>query len=1674
LPLSWSAIDAGSGVANYKLEYWKGTGLWETLLNASTATSYTFSGLDPYTYSFRVSAQDTLGNVSAPVSGTVAFAFPDLTVDELGEIGREVCDALSVAALDPLCDGLSVIGPPLPPPTPATPPRIALVSSGIACSDLPNSMDDDVRGIEVTDDTTISCANLQDQVGYGTWATTVLKQQIPSVRIDSFDVFVGGAATDAKLSAALAYITTHASSYDVVLSAFSPRDILDPTSWALEQRVTQPSAATQKLNNLWDLINEAITAHPYISEDGTPMIGLPLDQGLRARFLADVPAAQAKAINDFAGRTDRWSTIRSNLQAISAAGVPIIVGTGEIDGTAPTQSIVGIAALPEVITVGPSVFTDGHDQLSVRSAKGPAPDLSLKPDLLVDAGIVGAVPSSSSLADITDASLPNDAGFGSALSRINAGWSVPAAALVAADAAAMLKDDLGAAATNVRAAVVRGALQTLASRHPAYKRTGTDANNQPIWSKAPAWEQGAGVLRDTRAGETSVDRIPADFTSLPIPLDRFVTPGVAVGASTSKSVSFWSGGIDPGTASLSSSLRFLGPNNGGVAVELPYSGEHGIALSNTTRQIVMGISPASSGHTFQGGLYCADISSGVFGWPACVLRDRRVTFTSTYLLTDSGEKTEDETFVLQTGLPAEVGVVGKAFKFVPLEPEFVPFGSAITGEVGSATFDAVPPAFYRVLHFGRYQVPGGYSDFEDPTKTLTSGRRNYLKDTWSLQYTTDASGSVFGWNTVESVGSPRAVFDAASAYDSARQRVVMFGGRSDTGVSGETWLYNPTTQTWTKANPATSPPAREGAAMAFDPSRGVAVLHGGLDANGILLSDTWVWNGTTWSQPLPPIGVVPAVMQARAYPQMAYDSQRARIVMFGGKTPSGTGDPFINDQSTFVWAGAWTQLTTTGTPPAPRARHAMAYDPARDRMVMFGGQGATSLLRDAFELNGSVWSDATPNPSSHSLVSESAPRPGIGQLAYGKVSQVSPTVPVRKLILWQYTRGIGRTWTYDGTSWLRLENARGVPISSPPSRVGGAFVYDPVGEQAILVGGLAPQGRTLGLQVGASAQYAAIPGRPLCSDQEIPLGPLGLSNPGWIVSPQEGGTGSCISRTSLEKQYGVSQVKDASEVKEAGDSMCELQLNTQGSPSNFVSTEDIYCDPTSFAIGSAVTTRYVDLIRPDDWERCGVIVDATSRDYEAMIEGATCGLTGSEPEPRWEMETSAEECPNPLAGDANLEANYDPKLLPTQIRVQILHYRFKLPKPNWYANMHLNLTYSSQNTLVSALATTGSGTTLGPPAASVLVTPNQGLSIDPSTAAISPSPKRGTVTSQLSLWPEGVGDGDLYLVLVPTSFANTTLTDPLITAKTSLCEVSFEFDTYAKIKPTWTNTSTATLGVDIPRELFTDQLKGPIGSASTHWTRDGWDPQANAGAGAWVPFAEETETVHSDIHVPKDWDPDVPFTSGTPLRPDKVSWRVPVRPSTDPPIGEPTVGATSGQTMADPGMQSLIGRLFKAPVDRAVTDPSSLNSSTVAGDDWKVNGRFFGVLDIPESILRVGHDDPLISGDPPVYGYKLWMNTTTPTATCSGTAPMLTWRGLTRVSPCVNGSPWTYESRLPVNDFVPYAIPGSAGYNVVHGAASITSDGPKLKVELEPPAGATTTLTFDQACIPANPTGCVT
>ena len=116
---------------------------------------------------------------------------------------------------------------------------------------------------------------------------------------------------------------------------------------------------------------------------------------------------------------------------------------------------------------------------------------------------------------------------------------------------------------------------------------------------------------------------------------------------------------------------------------------------------------------------------------------------------------------------------------------------------------------------------------------------------------------------------------------------------------------------------------------------------------------------------------------------MAYDRARQQVVMFGGAVVS--PGSFVIGNDTWLWDGQNWHATSPATVPTERDRACMIYDPRIQKVVMFGGESPNQL---------------------------------------------------------------GDTWLWDGGNWTLQDTSAGAP---PPGTCYSRFGYDEVRQQAILV-----------------------------------------------------------------------------------------------------------------------------------------------------------------------------------------------------------------------------------------------------------------------------------------------------------------------------------------------------------------------------------------------------------------------------------------------------------------------------------------------------------------------------------------------------------------------------------------------------------------------------------------------
>lgn len=320
-------------------------------------------------------------------------------------------------------------------------------------------------------------------------------------------------------------------------------------------------------------------------------------------------------------------------------------------------------------------------------------------------------------------------------------------------------------------------------------------------------------------------------------------------------------------------------------------------------------------------------------------------------------------------LPLTLAVATAQAAWTEVFPTTIPTGrSGITGcsdLTGMLVFGGKNAAWLNQLY--RFDALTGDWTNLAPTGTLPSGRNNY-----------------------------------AAAYDLARGVLVVYGGNAggtaNANISGETWEWNSTTNTWANRTPAApvygtnTPPQLTVSRMVYDLGRGHSLLFGGqgnTTTAAVETNQTWTWDGATWTRLLPANSPPP-----RRSHVMAYNPRNGTSLVWGGVATTG-GTVYRGD--TWQWDGTnWTQIPTTTVPYANATYAAstlngLVYDELRDRFVLTSGiyTGTLPTASDTYEFDGVDWTNRGPS-----------------NLPNGRYAQATA-----------YVQGVAKTYQFGGYSY---------------------------------------------------------------------------------------------------------------------------------------------------------------------------------------------------------------------------------------------------------------------------------------------------------------------------------------------------------------------------------------------------------------------------------------------------------------------------------------------------------------------------------------------------------------------------------------------------------------------------------------------------------------------------------
>lgn len=343
-----------------------------------------------------------------------------------------------------------------------------------------------------------------------------------------------------------------------------------------------------------------------------------------------------------------------------------------------------------------------------------------------------------------------------------------------------------------------------------------------------------------------------------------------------------------------------------------------------------------------------------------------------------------------------------------------------------------------------------------------------------------AGGSTPSWVTLSPSSFPGSRNAGSLADDPAAGGLLLFGGSNSGGNLGDTWIWDGSQ--WTQVATIGSPSNRSCASMAYDPSNQEMVLFGGAG----FLSDTWTYAAAakTWTEENPlnyPSGRQCAAMSDDP------SAGAGQMVLFGGYNGStDTGD-------TWVWAGGnWSQMSPT-SPPSGRENASMAYDPATGQLILFGGADNGSFLNDTWSWDGSQWTQ---------MATAHAPSP-----RYGASLAWDPALQELVLVGGDGTGGFDAdTWVWTGSDWNQLS-----PQTSPAPRNGAMMAGDSTLGEMVLFGGYEPGtgsvGDTLALASppGGAVGVTATPGDGEATVTWSAPSDGGLPITGYTVTASPGG-----------------------------------------------------------------------------------------------------------------------------------------------------------------------------------------------------------------------------------------------------------------------------------------------------------------------------------------------------------------------------------------------------------------------------------------------------------------------------------------------------------------------------------------------------------------------------------------
>jgi hypothetical protein len=242
--------------------------------------------------------------------------------------------------------------------------------------------------------------------------------------------------------------------------------------------------------------------------------------------------------------------------------------------------------------------------------------------------------------------------------------------------------------------------------------------------------------------------------------------------------------------------------------------------------------------------------------------------------------------------------------------------------------------------------------------------------------------------------------------------------------------------TWTSVAPATMPSPRTEVAMDSD-GTGALLFGGQYGPSSIAYDELWRYDGANWTLQIPTGAVPPARSRFAA----AFDPIRQRFVVFGGDSQYvGTG----SYGDTWEWdpqTSTWTQMFPATTPTA-RIHARLTFDPINTNLLLFGGRGAGSS--ETWSWDGTNWTQQVPTnvPTGREQAHLATDWGHARIVMFGGSTGAASGV-------------LGDTWTWNGSDWTAVTTATTPGIGGLRN---GKATYDLLRDRVVVHGGVTSAG----------------------------------------------------------------------------------------------------------------------------------------------------------------------------------------------------------------------------------------------------------------------------------------------------------------------------------------------------------------------------------------------------------------------------------------------------------------------------------------------------------------------------------------------------------------------------------------------------------------------------------------